>query len=210
MTASDAAVVLFIFTLATVSADKPDANVATLQHAAWAVHAGPQRVDAVLVAVAGLVLRVGEPIAAQVERLNKARGELETLAKEIHDCWSLLRAQEETGFHRWDLELAQLQGEKVATRTTERQQAVQAQFRQLCASYELADLRFPQVRDPLRHIADLLTHDLTQDGLTELARLSSEVADSAPPLREALEDLENGFQELGNGLSPVAPACEDR
>ena len=59
-------------------------------------------------------------------------------------------------------------------------------------------------------IADLLTHDLTQDGLTELARLCSEVAVSAPPLREALEELENGFEELGNALSPVAPASESR
>ena len=102
MTASDAAVVLFIFSFAAVSADKLDVNSATLQHTAWAVHAATQRVDAVLVALAGVSISVGTPAKTQVERFNLAMGELENLAKEVRERSAMLQSQgDEVAPVRW-------------------------------------------------------------------------------------------------------------
>ena len=210
MTASDAAVVLFIFTIATVSADKPMAASASLQHAAWSVHAGPQRVDAVLVALAGVALRLGEPLSSQVERLNQAKADLEGLAKEIGECWSLFQAQGESGFHRWETELAQLQNQPLGAFTARRRQSVQGQFSQLRAGYGRAVRAFPPVLGPLQRIGVVLAGDLTREGLGELQSLSAQVVAGAPTLREALAELEAGFGALGPELVLIAPVREAR
>ena len=207
MTASDAAVVLFIFTIATVSADKPMAASASLQHAAWAVHAGPQRVDAVLVALAGVALRVGEPLSEQVERLNQAKGDLERLAKEIGECWSLLQAQGESCFHRWETELAQLQTEPLGAFTAQRRQTVQGQFSHLRTGYGRTVRSFPPFLGPLHRIGVLLASDLTREGLAEFQSLRAQVVAGAPPLRAALAELETGFGALGFEFVLIAPAC---
>ena len=94
MTASDAAVIFFIFSVATVSADKLDVNSTTVQHTVLAVHSGNQRVDALLVALAGVNLSLGTPVKTQVERLAVAMGDLESLANEVQERASVMQSQQ--------------------------------------------------------------------------------------------------------------------
>ena len=204
MTASDAAVVLFIFSVATVSADKLDVNSTTVQHTVLAVHSGNQRVDALLVALAGVNLSLGTPVKTQVERLAVAMGDLESLANEVQERSSVMQSQGDGYFCRWEQELAHLHDEASRTRGLKRKQVVQAQFLKLRAGYIRVNSGLTLFLADLRVVRSLLDHDLTPLAVVEIKNLREKVTASAPSLHESLSKLEADFKSLGKELTFVS------
>lgn len=203
MTASDAAVVLFIFSIATVSADKQGVNTAAVQHTVLAVHSGSQRVDAVLMALAGVTLSLGAPVKTQVERLSVAMDQLESLSNEVRERSSVMQSQGDGYFLRWEQELAQLHDEASRARGVKRKQLVQAQFLKLRAGYLRVNSGLNQFHTDLRALRSLLEHDLTASAVIEIKSLREKVTASAPSLHESLAKLEAEFKSLGKELTFV-------
>ena len=203
MTSSDAAVVLFIFSLATVSADKQGVRSVIVQHTVLVVQSGNQRVDAVMMALDGITLSLGTPVKTQVERLTAAMGQLELLANEVSERSSVLQSRGDGYFFRWEQELTQLQDETSRARGVKRKQLVQAQFLKLRAGYMRVNSCLTQFMSDLRALRALLEQDQTPLVLVELRSWREKVAVSAPPLHEALAKLEADFKSLGNELTFV-------
>jgi hypothetical protein len=203
MTASDAAVVLFIFSVATVSADKQGVNSAAVQHTVLAVHSGNQRVDAVLMALAGVTLSLGTPVKTQVERLAVAMDQLESLAHEVRERSSVMQSQGDGYFFRWEQELAQLHDEASRAQGVKRKQVVQAQFLKLRAGYMRVNSGLTLFLADLRALRALLEHDLTPSAVVEIKSLREKVTASAPSLHESLAKLEADFKALGKELTFV-------
>ncbi|MCS6274043.1 MAG: DUF2959 family protein [Opitutus sp.] len=203
MTASDAAVVLFIFSVATVSADKQGVNSAAVQHTVLAVHSGNQRVDAVLVALAGVSLSLGTPVKTQIERLAAAMDQIESLAAEVRERSSVMQSQGDGYFFRWEQELAQLHDESSRARGFKRKQVVQAQFLKLRAGYMRVNSGLTQFLADLRVVRALLDHDLTPSAVLEIKSVSEKVTVSAPSLHESLAKLDEDFKSLGKELTFV-------
>ena len=204
MTASDAAVVLFVFSLATVNADKQEVSSANLQYTVLAVHSGRQRVDAVLVALAGLKLSPGTPTKKQVDRFVMAMVELETLANEVRDHAVVMQSQGDEYFRRWDQELAKLQDKSLVSLSLSRKQAVQVQFSKLRARYVQVNADFAQFLPDLRVISDLLAHDLTPTKIMDFKCLHYKTTVIAPRLNESLVTLAADFKSLGHALTFVS------
>jgi hypothetical protein len=200
MTASDAAVVLFIFSVATVSADKLEVNTAAVQNTVLSVYVGNQRVDAVLTALDGVALNLGAPVRTQVERLAAAAEGLEALAHEVRERASVLQSQGDGYFFRWEQELAQLHDEASRARGFKRKQMVQAQFLKLRAGYLRVNSGLTQFLADLRALRALLEHDITRTTVLEIRSLREKLTASAPPLHESLAKLQDDFKALGKEL----------
>jgi hypothetical protein len=200
MTASDAAVVLFIFSVVTVSADKLEVNTAAVQNTVLSVYVGNQRLDAVLTALDGVALNLGAPVRTQVERLAAATEGLEALAHEVRERASVLQSQGDGYFCRWEQELAQLHDEASRARGFKRKQMVQAQFLKLRAGYLRVNSGLTQFLSDLRALRALLEHDITRTTVLEIRSLREKVTASAPPLHESLAKLQDDFKALGKEL----------
>ncbi len=161
--------------------------------------------DNVVAALSDLVNNPQPDITPQFKKYSTAVNKLESLADDVRDHATGMRAQGAAYFKNWDLELAKIQNEDIHSRSLDRKNTVAAQFERVRVSYARTTTEFTPFMSDLKDIRTALATDLTAGGLTSIKGLSTRANEKVLPLRESLIGLSTDFRSLGVALSTATP-----
>ena len=186
--------------------DKAANTSSSLNKAAQDVRQGNGQIDAVLIALSSLVDSPAADLKPQFNKFTAALEKLESLADDVSKQAGAMQGQGANYFRSWDQELAKINNEDIRSRSTERKNAVSARFERVRVTYAQTKSAFAPFLSDLKDIRTALATDLTTGGLASIRTVANQARDKAPPLREALSELELDFQNLGVSLSAKNPA----
>jgi hypothetical protein len=179
---------------------------ASLQETARDIDHALVPLDNVVATLADLVNNPQPDITPQFKKYSAAVTRLESLADDVSDHASAMRAQGTAYFKNWDLELAKIQNEDIHSRSLDRKNAVAAQFERVRISYAKTTTEFAPFMSDLKDIRTALATDLTAGGIASIKSLSGTANEKVLPLRESLIGLSTDFRSLGIAMSPVTSA----
>ena len=178
---------------------------ASLQETAQGIDHALVPLDNVVATLADLVNNPQPDITPQFKKYSAAVSKLESLADDVSDHATAMRAQGTAYFKNWDLELAKIQNEDIHSRSLERKNAVAAHFECVRVSYAKTTTEFAPFMSDLKDIRTALATDLTSGGIASIKGLSGKANDKVLPLRESLIGLSTDFKSLGVALSSATP-----
>ena len=185
--------------------EKAGKTSTSLQEAARDIDHALLPIDNAVAMLSDLVNNPHPDVTPQFKKYSAAVTKLESMADDVRDHATAMRAQGTAYFKVWDEELAKIQNEDVHSRSLERKNAVAARFEKVRASYAQTSTEFAPFMADLKDIRRALATDLTSGGIASVKDLASKANSKVPPLRASLIGLSTDFRSLGVSLSTTTP-----
>jgi chromosome segregation ATPase len=187
------------------SDDKGQATGASITKAADLIDRGIHEIDLVVASLHNLTDAPAADLVPQRKDYEKALSTLESTAEEVSKTGAQMRERGAAYFAEWEQQLAAIQNEDIREQSSERRKEIQENFSELQTNYGEAKTAFEPLLSDLRDIRTALQADLTLPGIETLKPVVKDVDKKASNVREELQDLSEGFRELGVTLSRAGP-----
>ena len=185
--------------------EKAASTSTSLRKASQDIDKSQAQIDVVLAALSDLVNSPGSDMKPQFKNCSSEVGKLESFANDVDGHAAAMQEQGAAYFRKWDVELATIKNEDILTRSSDRKNAVTAQFAKVRASYLQAKADFTPFMSDLKDIRTSLAADLTAGGLASIKGVVNRANEDAAPLRRTLGRLSADFKDLGISLSASTP-----
>jgi hypothetical protein len=192
------------------SYEKGAATSAAADNSANAVAQTSVKVNDVLAALNNLTFKSQGDLRDQYDALVSAGKNLNTATDNLDAKVVQMRATAATYIESWTNELAAIQSPELRQRSTERMNEVAAKLKDVDTSYESVKNSFKPFVSDIKDIQTYLGTDLTAGGLNTIKDIVSKTKVDAVPLRDSIKQLQASFSNLGNALSPVLPAADQK